>query len=267
MPHVSTMRRKSSTGPAAIGDAYGGGYYAGQTSYGGNTYAIVVAPKTGGDIASNLATSNTNVNAFSDNDSAANTVAISTLSAGGARTIDNLTLGGFTDWQVPSKAVLAIISANLKPTITTLPAIFKTGGAQALNSASYWSSTAYNWVRDDSHYEEIPIYETQPYSGSFESTWTETFPSLPCPNNSVISSSLVYVYSIDEWVEGGVTYHTTGWDCEGTQQVVVDYEQGDWIEQYTQLYQAYRQNPVTGTVDYVNKSTSSRIRAVRLVPI
>jgi hypothetical protein len=114
-----------------IGDAYGGGYFAGYISHtadGVATHRLIVAPAatgasgTGYTITTNrqwktanTATSGTG-SAF---DGAANTAA--TIAAGinnhpAAKFCVDLTIGGFNDWYLPSREELDIAYFNLKPT-------------------------------------------------------------------------------------------------------------------------------------------------------
>lgn len=262
MPHVQTQRRRAFV---QIGEFFQGGYYAGSIAYNGNTYAIVVGPKAGGEITSALASGNAQVGAGSLDDSVANTVALSAYSAGGARTINNLTLLGFTDWQVPSKSVMDIISTNLNPALSTIPAIFKTGGAEVLSNALHWTSTTYNWLRDDSYYDSgSPIYGWSPYyeNGYATAPDSEPPPEPACPGS--INPSDVYIVGRHD---GEQFWNDVTWLCDGEVWEVVGYGPPQYHEVFTPQYQAYRKNPVTGVLDYVNKTSSSLIRAVRLVPM
>ncbi len=116
--------------PAVIGEAFGGGYFAGYISHtadGSPTHALIVAPRatgatgTGYTLTTNLAwkTANTTTaNAASDFDGAANTAAI--VAAGiadhpAAQFCKNLTIGGYTDWYLPARNEIDIAYFNLKP--------------------------------------------------------------------------------------------------------------------------------------------------------
>jgi hypothetical protein len=171
-------------GPLVIGDAYQGGYYAGEISTAGNGVAdfrLVVAPVSSGQ--STLVWKNdttTTVGADSDIDGPQNTA---DMVADGNSTVypaahfcNNLTIGGYSDWYMPAKNELEICYYNLKPGTdlnntssgtninavptrnsnytTTVPAQtsaanFKTTGAEDFAEAAYWSSTenAYNTAK------------------------------------------------------------------------------------------------------------------------
>jgi hypothetical protein len=116
--------------PAVIGEAWGGGYFAGYISHtadGNPTHALIVAPRatgatgTGYTLTSNLqwktATTAT-AGTASDFDGAANTAAM--VAAGindhpSAKFCVDLSIGGFTDWYLPSRLELDIAYFNLKP--------------------------------------------------------------------------------------------------------------------------------------------------------
>lgn len=178
--------------PDTPGVPFGGGYYAGRINIGGNIYALVVAPATlGGQNTSGLALKTTGSmtgGTNSLNDGAANTQAM--VSAGlsnhpAAQFCKNLTIGGNTDWYLPSVNELEIAYRNFKPNTTLnsinfggpyemqgynpdsvpegapyadqLPArtsisAFIAGGEEAFNTSKvYWTSTqsltTYNWTQ------------------------------------------------------------------------------------------------------------------------
>jgi hypothetical protein len=123
--------------PAIIGEAFGGGYFAGYISHtadGNPTHALIVAPRATGatgnfsgnayPTALNLSykTSNTNTpNANSSFDGVVNTAAMVTQDINahpaGKFCVD-LRVGGFADWYLPSYYELDIAYFNLKPTTT-----------------------------------------------------------------------------------------------------------------------------------------------------
>jgi len=163
--------------PTVIGQAYGGGFYAGQISTAGNgvaDYYLIVAPLSSGDTGS-IAWKNANTTtpgADSVIDGPQNTA---DMVADGNSTVypaahfcNNASIGGYTDWYMPSKNELEVCYYNLKPTTTfnntssgtntnavpsrntnyslfnpsqTSVAAFQSGGAEAFNAVAYWSST------------------------------------------------------------------------------------------------------------------------------
>ena len=112
-------------GPS-IGDAYGGGFYAGQISTSGNgvaTHNLVVGPKSSADsykryLAFNTAVANTNSVINGPTNSAA-VVATWGTNAPAAYFCETLTVGGFSDWYLPAKNELEVLYYNLKPTTTS----------------------------------------------------------------------------------------------------------------------------------------------------
>jgi len=164
-----------------IGDAYGGGYFAGYISHtadGVATHRLIVAPADTGatgngyTLTTNLryktsqtATSGTG----SSFDGVANTDAI--VAAGianhpAAEFCTQLAIGGFNDWYLPAKDELDIAYQNLKPTTASNSTSFGVNdysvpkrtsnrtssepgqtsitdfqGAEAFNNSFHWSST------------------------------------------------------------------------------------------------------------------------------
>jgi hypothetical protein len=112
----------ASFGPTAVGQSYGGGYYAGKITDGGVGYYIIVAPKATGENTS-LAWKTTNT---------AGPTGVQTLTNGPASTLamfnagsalypaatycHNLSIGGFTDWYLPARDELEVVYRAFKPT-------------------------------------------------------------------------------------------------------------------------------------------------------
>tara|TARA_R110002126_G_scaffold279250_2_gene426083 strand:- start:44 stop:697 length:654 start_codon:yes stop_codon:yes gene_type:complete len=116
--------------PAVIGEAFGGGYFAGYISHtadGNPTHALIVAPRatgatgTGYTLTTNLqwkTADTTTAGTTSDFDGAANTAAMVTAGITdhpAANFCVGLSIGGFTDWYLPARYELNIAYFNLKP--------------------------------------------------------------------------------------------------------------------------------------------------------
>lgn len=110
--------------PAVIGEPFGGGYFAGYISHTANgqpTHALIVAPAATGQSPTTLQFRSSDAvvsGTTSLFDGYANTQAI--IAAGiadfpGAQFCVNLTIGGFTDWYLPSVLEHDIAYQNLKP--------------------------------------------------------------------------------------------------------------------------------------------------------
>tara|TARA_R110002126_G_scaffold33174_10_gene104060 strand:+ start:1416 stop:2414 length:999 start_codon:yes stop_codon:yes gene_type:complete len=160
--------------PTVIGQAYGGGYYAGQIGVSSvATHYLVVGPLSTAQ--SQLKWKNVNtatVGADSDIDGPQNTT---DMVADGNSTVypcahfcNDLSTGGKTDWYMPAKNELEVCYYNLKPTVnsndtssginlnaiparasnytsgtppTTSATAFLLGGVEGFLNAMYWSST------------------------------------------------------------------------------------------------------------------------------
>ena len=158
--------------PLAIGDAYGGGFYAGQISTAGNSiadYNLVVGPVASAQSQLqwkivNTTTADTN----SVIDGPANSAAMNDVTHPAAQFCEGLTIGGFSDWYMAAKNELEVCYYNLKPTTTanatssginanavparasnytagtpaqTFATNFQSTGSEYFNSVVYWAST------------------------------------------------------------------------------------------------------------------------------
>lgn len=160
-------------GPTVIGEAYGGGYYAGKISTTGNgvaTHYLIVAPKATGQATLQWKTTNDDdPGATSIIDGPGNTNYMNNASHPAAQFCKGLSIGGYTDWYMPAFNENIVLYYFLKPgtgnndlgygsnqyavspepintqyTLTdpaqTTAVAFQTGGAEAF-SGFYWSST------------------------------------------------------------------------------------------------------------------------------
>ncbi len=160
--------------PTVIGEAFGGGFYAGQISTAGNgvaDYYLIVGPVasaqaqlTWKDTASSTTGTDSVINGPT------NSANMNNASHPAAQFCEGLTIGGFSDWYMPAKNEFEICYFNLKPTTQanytasginpnavparasnytagnpaqTSAAIFQSGGAEAFTTVGlgYWSST------------------------------------------------------------------------------------------------------------------------------
>jgi hypothetical protein len=178
-PSASSAASNSVTPLPAIGDAFGGGFFAGQIGVSSvATHYLVVGPAASAESSSkqykNALTATPGAN--SDIDGPQNT---SDMVADGNATVypaahfcNDLVIGGFSDWYLPAKNEFEVCYFNLKPTTTsnqtssginpnavpargsnytagtpaqTSAADFQAGGAQAFPTSLvwYWSSTEY----------------------------------------------------------------------------------------------------------------------------
>jgi len=179
---VTFMNQRSFVEPAptVIGQAYGGGFYAGQISTTANgvaTHYLVIGPlSTAQNASKQWKTSNTETTGTDSLiDGPTNSSNMNNASHPAAQFCEGLTIGGYSDWYMPAKDELDVCYYNLKPTTTsnaagagvniyavprrdstwtsgtpaqTSAAAFQSGGAQAFAADFYWSSTQRNVALD-----------------------------------------------------------------------------------------------------------------------
>lgn len=159
--------------PSTIGQAFGGGFYAGAISTTGNSiadYYLVVGPKASAQSYLRWKTTNTSTAGTSSViDGPTNSSNMNNASHPAAQFCEAVSTGGQTDWYMPAKNELEVCYYNLKPTTDanntssginanavparasnytagtpaqTSAAAFITGtGAEAFAQDLYWSST------------------------------------------------------------------------------------------------------------------------------
>ena len=159
--------------PTVIGQAFGGGFYAGDISVAGNGVAshyLIVAPKSSGENSSKQwkTSGTTTAGTSSVIDGPTNSSNMNNASHPAALFCEGLTIGSFSDWYMPAKNELEVCYFNLKPTTTsnntgsgtntnavpsrgsnytagtpaqTAATDFQTGNAEAFAADRYWSST------------------------------------------------------------------------------------------------------------------------------
>jgi hypothetical protein len=170
-------------GELQVGDAYEGGFYAGQISTAGNgvaDYNLVIAPKSSGQSSKQWKTSFTSTPGTSSViDGPTNSANMNDASHPAAQFCVGLTIGGFSDWYMPAKNELEVCYFNLKPTTAsnstgsgtntnavpsrgsnytagtpaqTAATDFQLGGTEAFAADYYWCSTEYNTTSSWDHY-------------------------------------------------------------------------------------------------------------------
>jgi len=165
----STNNLKRAALPA-IGAKLGGGYYTGILNIDGVPFALITAPKGGGEHAdAPWGEYKLIKGADSFCDGLANTKAMAKAGCKIAEWALSLRIGGFKDWSIPARDQLELLYRNLKPTTQanyvwrngdnpstgtypyteklpkqTKVRSFKKGGVEALDDVWYWSSTQYS---------------------------------------------------------------------------------------------------------------------------
>ncbi len=169
------MNTRIATTRPAIGEAFGGGFFAGLIRIGSATYGLIVAPKLAGEISGEWGPRGAIDSARSFFDGHANTQAMADAGSEIATQVRALDINGNTDWYIPSRDELEICYRNLKPTEESnycgtgdnpsayLPSYaytpdapaqtsveaFREDGSEAFNPKWHWTSTQYAGLASD----------------------------------------------------------------------------------------------------------------------
>jgi len=156
--------------PSVIGQAFGGGFYAGQIGVSSvATHYLIVGPLSSAQSILQWKTANTaTAGTASAIDGPTNSSNMNNASHPAAQFCEGLTIGGFSDWYMPATNELEVCFFNLKPTTAnnntssginpnavparasnyttsipaqTLAAAFQSGGSEAFVANYYWAST------------------------------------------------------------------------------------------------------------------------------
>ena len=158
--------------PSVIGQAYGGGYYAGKIGVGGvATHYLIVGPVASAQNSSRtFGTSGVDTGATSNIDGPTNSATLEAYNAPAADFCEALSIGGYTDWYLPAKNELEVCYYFLKPSTNsnntswgsnanavspepistnyssgspaqTSATAFRTSGGEEFSEQYYWSST------------------------------------------------------------------------------------------------------------------------------
>jgi hypothetical protein len=169
-----------------IGDAYGGGYFAGYISHtadGVATHRLIVAPATTGATGTGYAlttnlqyrTANTGQIA-SDFDGAANTAAMVGIGINlfpAAQFCVGLNIGGYTDWYLPARLELEIAYSNLKPSTSS------NNTSWGINAYSVPAQTANYTSGDPGQTSVVSFQSGQPEAFVADAHWSSTSNGTP----------------------------------------------------------------------------------------
>lgn len=112
-----------SRGPTDFGEEFGGGFYAGNIVVDGTEYFVILAPKSSGQSENVVRYTNSGPNLPSAthtlNDGPTASAAVNSSNYPAAYYCEGLSIGGFTDWYLPSRDELELCYRNLKPDTTS----------------------------------------------------------------------------------------------------------------------------------------------------
>jgi hypothetical protein len=184
---AASAASNSVTPVLVIGEAYGGGFFAGQIGVGGvATHNLVIGPVASAESASkqykNVNTATTGADSVIDGpQNTADIVADGNATVYPAGHFCNdLVIGGYSDWYLPAKNELEVCYYNLKPTTTSNQAtVGANTNAVPSRASNYTSGTPAQTSVTDFQSTGAEDFATAFYYSSTESTatgaWEQTF--------------------------------------------------------------------------------------------
>ena len=137
---TAAKKTKPITIPTTIGAPFAGGFYAGNIFDAGKPYALIVAPKDGGEqaeIAWSL-TDKTVKDALSYSNGLANTVAMAKAGSALAKWARAIEIDSHGDWYLPSRLEALVLFGELRQVKA-----FDAGKPEGFEKSWYWTSTQY----------------------------------------------------------------------------------------------------------------------------
>jgi hypothetical protein len=260
--------------PSTIGEAWGGGVYAGTVTIGSGANAgnwgIIVAPAATGELTNTAIGTASGTNSSPElKDSVTNTNNLKTMGSAAATTIKNLTIGGFTDWTIPASDVLATIMANN----AQLPAANKLSAAVYLSS-SYYTTVSTVTVQDP----DTPIYGTGVTYSYGQHTMTgyysengDLVPQVSCAQGQILWEGNTVYPATNPRTGKSDSYQQVVWECVEYGQVIVGWEPGGSHQETTTSYsvncRTLNSNGTTTPGSVSRTYNTGRIRAVRLIQL
>ena len=167
--------------PPVIGEAYGGGFFAGLIRIGSNTYGLIVAPKDGGEIVGEWGPRKAIDGALSFFDGHANTQAMADAGSDIALWAYSLKIGDNSDWYIPSRDELEVCYRNLKPTDDSNycgsgdnPSAYLPSYAYSIDTPAQTTAEAF---RGAQAFDPVRHWTSTQYAGVASDAWTQNFGS------------------------------------------------------------------------------------------
>jgi hypothetical protein len=178
--------------PTTIGQAYGGGFYAGKINDSGTQYYLIVAPKASGENSSRTwGTYGVTTGFTSVINGPTNSAGEAALGAAyqAATFCEGLTIGGYNDWYLPAKNEIEVLYYFLKPT------------TDANNTSSGSNANAVSPEPISTNYTSGSPTQTSAGIG-FRTGETNTFASDGYLSSTEANSNLAWVQSFVNGLQG-----------------------------------------------------------------
>ena len=174
------MNSNQTTFPT-VGEAYGGGFFAGLIRIGSSTYGLIVAPKDGGEIVGEWGPRKAVDGALSFFDGHANTQAMADAGSDIALWAYSLQIGDNSDWYIPSRDELEVCYRNLKPTDASNycgsgdnPSAYLPSYAYSIDTPAQTTAEAF---RGAQAFDPVWHWTSTQYAGNASDAWLQYFGS------------------------------------------------------------------------------------------
>jgi len=163
---MSVIDASASLRATVYGGALGGGYLGCVVTAEDGRYAVIQAPKIGGENAS-VQWKLTNTTSLTSSNTYFGLPIAEALNDAQHPLFQwsrSLTIGGYIDWAPPTAPVLQLLLDRMRPSVAE-NALFKVGGAQAYEAGNYWAACP---ERDASDY----VQGGAPFVNSLSGAWS-----------------------------------------------------------------------------------------------
>ena len=203
---ATTFTTATSFGPTTIGEAYGGGYYAGKISQGGNIYYLILAPKASGENLSvqyKTDVSSPPAAAYTLNNGFAASASMNSTTYPAAYFCENLTIGGYTDWYMPARDEFEVVYRAFRPQVASNAIAY----ARTVVATPYPENTDQSGDTSGINRNSVPVGTA--YTANVPARTTNVI--FQSGNSEALSSTALYFTSSHQVASNAWVYYEAGY--------------------------------------------------------